>query len=118
MNRRLSTVLATALLLVASMTNIAKAAANDAARAEARVRYERGKQLYEEHDYPGALAEFMRAQQLIPAAVTLLNIGQVYAAMGRPVDAVVALDKLLANPGSLKSEQVALATRTRDEEKK
>jgi hypothetical protein len=92
--------------------------AADPVRTEARERYERGKQLYDEHDYAGALAEFTRAQQLIPSPVTLLNIGRVYAAMNRPVDAVVALEKVLASPGSLKADQVELATRTRDEQKK
>src|SRR4051794_11796711 len=95
-----------------------QAAGADPVRTEARERYERGKQLYEEHDYPGALAEFVRAQQLIPSPVTLLNIGRVYAAMNRPVDAVVALDKVLASPGALKADQVELATRTRDEQKR
>jgi hypothetical protein len=111
---------AVAMYLVVSLVGSARAAEGgaDPVRAEARERYERGKQLYEEHDYAGALAEFMRAQQLIPSPVTLLNIGRVYAAMGRPVDAVVALDKVLAAPGALRPEQVELATRTRNEQRK
>lgn len=117
MNGRTLLPLAGALFLAAMTATPRAAHAADASRAEARTRYERGKQLYEEHDYPGALAEFLRAQQLIPAPVTLLNIGQVYAAMGRPVDAVNALDKLLASPGNLKPEQIELATRTRDEQR-
>src|SRR5688572_23037483 len=106
------------LLLLGLGPSSGQAAPADPVRTEARERYERGKQLYEEHDYAGALAEFVRAQQLIPSPVTLLNIGRVYAAMNRPVDAVVALEKVLASPGALKPDQVALAARTRDEQKK
>jgi hypothetical protein len=95
-----------------------QAAGADPVRTEARERYERGKQLYEEQDYKGALAEFSRAQQLIPSPVTLLNIARVYVALNRPVDAVETLDKVLANPGSLKPDQVEMATRTRDEQRK
>jgi hypothetical protein len=108
---------ALAALLLMAWPSPGQAAGADPVRTEARERYERGKQLYDEHDYAGALAEFTRAQQLIPSPVTLLNIGRVYAAMNRPVDAVVTLEKVLATPG-LKPDQVELATRTRDEQKR
>src|SRR4051812_24869733 len=115
-DRRCAAALTVCLLLGGAA--VARAAGADPVRTEARERYERGKQLYEERDYAGALAEFLRAQQLIGSPVTLLNIGRVYAAMGRPVDAVTALEKVLASPGSLKADQVELATRTRDEQKR
>src|SRR5436305_15064911 len=109
---------ALAVILLLGWARSGQAAGADPVRTEARERYERGKQLYEEQDYKGALAEFSRAQQLIPSPVTLLNIARVYVALSRPVDAVVTLEKVLANPGSLKADQVELATRTRDEQKK
>lgn len=118
MPRRSSSVLLAVLLLASPALAAAPAAPADPVRTEARERYERGKRLYEEHDYAGALAEFVRAQQLIPSPVTLLNIGRVYAAMNRPVDAVEALDKVLASPGNLKADQIEQATRTRDEQKR
>jgi len=109
---------ALAVILVLGWAHAGQAAGADPVRTEARERYERGKQLYEEQDYKGALAEFTRAQQLIPSPVTLLNIARVYVALNRPVDAVVTLEKVLASPGSLKPDQIELATRTRDEQKK
>jgi hypothetical protein len=107
-----------AVILVVGGARTGQAAGADPKRSEARERYERGKQLYEEQDYNGALAEFKAAQQLISSPVTLLNIARVYVALNRPVDAVVTLEQLLANPGSLKADQIELATRTRDEQKK
>lgn len=45
---------------------------------EARVRFERGKQLYEEGAFDAALIEFQRAYELSPSYRILYNIGQVY----------------------------------------
>ncbi|HEY6463074.1 MAG TPA: PEGA domain-containing protein, partial [Polyangiaceae bacterium] len=46
----------------------------------------------------------------------LYNIGLVSAAMGRPVEAVDALDKVLATPGSLAPDRVERARQTRDDQ--
>jgi hypothetical protein len=88
----------------------------DAARAEARERFERGLRLFNAGDNAAALVEFRRAYELIENAVVLYNIGLVYAQMGRPVEATGALDKVLANPGALSAERLALARKTRDEQ--
>ena len=47
-------------------------------KEEARSRYDRGKQLYDEGAYDAALIEFQRAYELSPSYVILYNIGQVY----------------------------------------
>jgi hypothetical protein len=107
-----------AVFLLLGWARMGQAAGADPVRTEARERYERGKQLYEEQDYKGALAEFTRAQQLIPSPSTLMNIARVYVALNRPVDAVVTLERVLASPGALKPDQIELATRTRDEQRK
>jgi hypothetical protein len=89
---------------------------SEAVRREARERFDRGLKLFNEGDNAGALAEFKRAYELIPNSLVLYNIGLVYSAMGRPVEAVDALDKVLAGTGALTGERLARATQTRDEQ--
>lgn len=103
-----------ALLLLASNPDAraqgtAPAAAPASGRAEARERFDRGLKLFEEGDNAGALAEFKRAYELVPNQQVLLNIGLVYAAMNRPVEASDALGKLLADPGALAGERLSRA---------
>jgi hypothetical protein len=91
---------------------------SDAAKAEARDRFDRGLKLFNDGDNAGALAEFKRAYELIPNPLVLYNIGLVSAAMGRPVEAVDALDKVLASPGGVAGDRLARAQQTRDEQVK
>jgi hypothetical protein len=93
------------------------AAAPEAAKAEARERFDRGLGLYEKGENAAALAEFKRAYELIPNAVVLYNMGLVYAAMNRPVEAADALERYLSQAGDKASpEQRRKATRVRDEQ--
>src|SRR6478609_8196220 len=89
-----------------------------AAKAEARERFDRGLKLFETGDNAAALAEFKRAYDLVPNLVVLYNVGLVYAAMNRPVEAVDALDLALADGGAkLASEdQRQKARQVRDEQ--
>jgi hypothetical protein len=87
--------------------------AEGAGRAEARERFARALRLFNESDNAAALAEYQRVYEIVPSAVVLYNIGLVYAAMGRPVEAVDAFDRLLKSPASLTPEQLARATATR-----
>jgi hypothetical protein len=87
----------------------------EGARTEARDRFDRGLKLFNDGDNPGALAEFKRAFELIPNPLVLYNIGLVYSAMGRPVEAVDALDKVLAQ-GGLSGDRMARAKQTRDDQ--
>jgi tetratricopeptide (TPR) repeat protein len=93
-------------------------AQSTSARDEARERFDRGLKLFEEGDSAGALSEFKRAYELVASPVVLYNIGLVYEAMRRPVDAVDALDKVLANPSGLTADQLARATKVRDEQRR
>jgi hypothetical protein len=76
-----------------------------AAKADAAERFERGLKLFDSGDNSGALAEFKRIYEIIPNPLVLYNIGLVYAAMGRPVDAVDALGPALKGGGLSPAEQ-------------
>jgi hypothetical protein len=106
-----------ALLIAAALpARAAEPAPADAARTEARQRFDRGLRLFEEGDNAGALAEFRRAHELVPNKLVLFNIGMVYAAMNRPVESAEALDRVLADPGPLSADRLARARATRDEQ--
>jgi len=89
------------------------AASPAATRAEARQRFDEGLHLFEKGENAAALAEFKRAYELIPNVLVLFNIGLVYAAMDRPVDAVDALDKVLDSPAGLAPAQAQKARQVR-----
>ena len=67
--------------------------------AEAKQRFDRGYELYEEGDYPLALIEFNRAYELVPNYRVLYNIGQVCIQLGKYADARRALEEYLAKGG-------------------
>jgi hypothetical protein len=85
----------------------------DPNKAQAAQRFDRGLQLFNEGDNAGALAEFKQAYALMPNPIVLYNIGLVYAAMGRPVDAVDALapvvDSATLSPEQRERAQKALS---------
>lgn len=87
------------------------------AKAEARERFDRGLGLFEKGENAAALAEFKRAYELIPNPVVLYNMGLVYAATNRPVEASDALERYLAQAGEKASpQQRQHATKVRDEQ--
>jgi len=97
-------------LVVASLLLAATAYAEpDARKVEAGSRFERGLRLFDERDYSGAIAELSRAYELVPNVTVLYDIGAVYAAMDRPVDAAHALSKVIANPGAMSAEELKKA---------
>ena len=85
----------------------------DAIKAQAAQRFDRGLSLFNEGDNAGALAEFKQTYALLPNPLVLYNIGLVYAAMGRPVDAVDALipviDSATLSSGQREQAQKTLA---------
>ena len=89
-----------------------------AVKAEARERFDTGLHLFEKGENAGALAEFKRAYQLIPNPVVLYNMGLVYAAMNRPVDALDTLSQFLADPGTAGAQQKTHAEQVRAEQDK
>ena len=92
------------------------AAAPTDVKAEARERFDRGLALFEKGENAAALAEFKRAYELIANPVVLYNMGMVYAAMYRPIEAVDALDRFLGEAGKATAEQQRQARKVRDEQ--
>jgi hypothetical protein len=83
-------------------------------KEEAATRFDRGLALFDAHDDARALAEFERAYALVPNVEVLYDIALVEAALGRPVEACDALDKLLASPGGLSAAELARARAERE----
>lgn len=106
---RFATLLVGALSCVSITALAADPAAN--AKAEAAQRFDRGLKLFDEGDNAGALAEFKQVYATMPNPVVLYNIGLVYAAMGRPVEAVDSL-KGVVNESSLSKLQHERAVST------
>lgn len=105
-----------ALLTAQGATVHPAAGAEDPKRAEAKARFDRGIALLEENDDAGALAELLRAYQLIPERQTLLMVGVTQAMMNRSVEAVATFDKVLADPGALSQKQLNIARQRRAEQ--
>lgn len=101
-------------LILATETNVL--AQPDERRAEAAERFDRGLRHFDEGNLAAALAELQKAHSLVPNPVVELNVGLVQAAMGRAVDAVATLDRVLAAPGALSAAKVEQARRVRDEQ--
>lgn len=76
----------------------AQDAAHDPAR-EARAHFDRGIALFNEGRLDAALPEFQAAYDIAPAYPVLYNLGRVYAALERPVEAAHALERYLAEGG-------------------
>jgi hypothetical protein len=72
-----------------------KADVPDAAKDEARQRYQRGLQLFNEANYEAARVEFERAYQLAPSYKILYNIGLCYGQLGDYVQAQSTLQRYL-----------------------
>jgi PEGA domain-containing protein len=67
--------------------------------AEAKQRFDRGYELYEEGEYPLALIEFNRAYELVPNYRVLYNIGQVCIQLGQYANARRALESYVEKGG-------------------
>ena len=70
------------------------------ARAQARAHFDQGVALARRHAYAQALIEFQRAYEISPHFSVLYNIGQALIALGRPTEAVAALDRYVEEGGA------------------
>jgi hypothetical protein len=96
-------VLASLLVLAAGANVIPDASAQQQpsakALAEARTRYDKGKQLYSEGAFDAALAELQRSYELAPSYKILYNIALVQRARNDFAGALHAYEKYLADGG-------------------
>ena len=90
---------ALALTLIFALSIPLAAGAQDG-RAEARERFERGVELFDEGRFEQALVEFEQAYNIAPAAPVLFNVAQVHAALGHAVEAVLTYRRYLAEGGA------------------
>ena len=100
-----------ALLLSLLTSSTALAQTRSPAEQEAAERFDRALRLVNVGDLSGGLAEFQRAYALVPSPVVLWNLGLVYVALNRPVDAVAAFEKVLEEPQRLDVAEVDRARR-------
>jgi tetratricopeptide (TPR) repeat protein len=83
----------------APSTAQAETAASPEVRLEAKQRFDRGFELYEEGEYPLALIEFRRAYELVPNYRVLYNIGQVCIQLAQYANARRALEEYVEKGG-------------------
>jgi hypothetical protein len=101
-----------ALLFLALLALPLAAAPSEQDRADARQRFEQGIKLFRQGDHDGAIAQFTRAAELAPHAVIFYNLGLSFEALGRPVEAIDAMRRALAGPGTLSKQRIERAEKT------
>ena len=84
------------ILLVAT----ASAAETDPATNQAAERYQQGLAHAQAGELEAAVVEFRAAYELKPHYSVLFNLGQAYALLGKPVEAIEALERYLADGGA------------------
>jgi hypothetical protein len=82
---------------------------SEAQKEAARERFARGIERMRAGDHASAAAEFSAAYEVAPYPVVLYNLGIAYQKLGKPVEAVTAMEKVLADPGTLSADRVAQA---------
>jgi hypothetical protein len=85
------------------------------AKATAQALLNEGSRLYGEGDYAGALENFDTAYAAFPSPKLMFNIGQANRDLGRPVEALHAFEKFLANEINASPETTADARRSLSE---
>jgi hypothetical protein len=78
----------------------ARALAEDKTTIEAREHFSRALELVDAGMLQEAAVEFRRAYDISPNYAVLYNLGQAFAALGRPVEAVDAFERYLAEGGT------------------
>jgi hypothetical protein len=89
----------TAFLVIVLGALAAPQAARAGVKEEARKHYDRAVELVDDGQLEGAIVEFQRSYDLTHHFAVLYNIGQVYVSLARPVEAVDAYERYLADGG-------------------
>jgi hypothetical protein len=94
-----STLKQTAFLAVLLGALAAPQAARASEKEEARKHYDRAIELVDDGQLEGAIVEFQRSYDLTHHFAVLYNIGQVFVSLAKPVEAVDAYERYLADGG-------------------
>jgi hypothetical protein len=94
-----STVKQTAFLVIILGALAAPEAARAGEKEEARKHYDRAIELVDDGQLEGAIVEFQRSYDLTHHFAVLYNIGQVFVSLAKPVEAVDAYERYLADGG-------------------
>ena len=89
----------TAFLVIILEALAASRAAQAGENEEARNHYDRALKLVDDGQLEGAIVEFRRSYDLIHQFAVLYNIGQVFVSLAKPVEAVDAYQRYLADGG-------------------
>jgi PEGA domain/TPR repeat len=108
-----------ALTLVLSTAFVPQSALADQASEVAKTPKERARQhfaegieSYDRGDYEAAIASYQKAFVLVPYPVIAFNIGLAYEKLGKPVEAVATMKKVLADPGTMRPQRIEQARST------
>jgi hypothetical protein len=101
------TMCATSLILLAILAQAAPLTADPQAKAQAQELLGQGSKLYQQGDVAGALEKFEAAYVTFPSPKLMFNIGQADRDLGRPVEAIEAFQRFLAEASDASPETLA-----------
>ena len=100
---------ATSLVLLTILAQASPLPADPQAKAQAQELLSQGSKLYHQGDLAGALEKFEAAYVAFPSPKLMFNIGQANRDLGRPVEAVEAFQRFLAEATDASPETMAEA---------
>jgi hypothetical protein len=106
---------AVSLVLLSLLAQAAPQVDNPEAKARAQALLKEGTQRYQQGAFADALEKFEQAYAVFPSPKLLFNIGKASRELGRPVDAVDAFEKFVAQVPDAAPELIAEAKRSVEE---
>ena len=100
---------ATSLVLLTILAQASPLPADPQAKAQAQELLSQGSKLYHQGDLAGALEKFEAAYVAFPSPKLMFNIGQANRDLGRPVEAIEAFQRFLAEAANVSPETMAEA---------
>jgi len=100
---------ATAIVLFATLAQVASQPAGQEAKAKAQALMKEGARLYERGDLADALEKFEQAYAQYPSPKLLFNIGQTSRGLGHPIEALDAFEHFLAEADDAPADMMAEA---------
>jgi hypothetical protein len=101
----------TSIILLTFLTQAAPLTPDPQAKAHAQELLGQGSKLYQQGDVTGALEKFEAAYVAFPSPKLMFNIGQADRDLGRPVEAIEAFQRFLAEATDASPEKMADARR-------